>query len=34
MELCQCQFFFQLDDPLRERFLLGFERSDFGSVGC
>ena len=34
MELCQCQFFFQLDDPLRERFLLGFERGDFGSIGC
>ena len=33
MELCQCQLFFQLDDPLRERFLLGFERSDFGSMG-
>jgi hypothetical protein len=33
MELCQCQLLFELDDPARERFLLGFERSDFGSIG-
>jgi hypothetical protein len=32
MELCKRQFFFQLDDLPRERFLLGFERSDFGSI--
>gem|GEM_PF-4792597 len=34
VQLCQCQFFFKLDDPLRERFLLGFECGDFGSIGC
>ncbi len=34
MQPCQRQFFFQLDDPSRKRFLLGFQRSDFGSVCC
>ena len=32
MELCECQFLFQLDDPKRQRILLGFERGDFGSI--
>jgi hypothetical protein len=29
---CERQFLFQLDDLSRERFLLGFKRSDFGSI--
>ncbi len=29
---CERQLLFQLDDPLRERFLLGFKRSDFGGI--
>ncbi|MBB3290440.1 hypothetical protein FHT91_005456 [Rhizobium sp. BK347] len=34
MQLSKRQLLLKLDDPLRERFLLGFERSDFGSIGC
>ncbi|CDM60525.1 hypothetical protein LPU83_pLPU83b_0545 (plasmid) [Rhizobium favelukesii] len=32
MEPCECQLFFQLDGPSRERFFLGFKRGDFGSI--
>ncbi|KSV63400.1 hypothetical protein N183_35710 [Sinorhizobium sp. Sb3] len=32
MEPCECQLLFQLDDPARERFLLGFKRGNFGSI--
>ncbi|WP_286203213.1 hypothetical protein [Rhizobium lusitanum] len=32
MQPCERQLLFQLHDLSRERFLLGFKRSDFGSI--